>query len=351
MINRTLTARLPTRWWLPLARPHAATLLTRAAYTAFLAVGIPLSVIGWYRLPAFRVIGWVAKFCAALSPGQAIGERRIGENTLLYPLFDPYWCCLAFPTWVYEDDLSNVFNHVSKGSIDLFIDGGANIGLWSVLASNLASKAVAVEASPATLPLLKASARLAKRPFAVCERALWHRSNETLSFSWHKARHWGSSLVAGAPDDTSAEGWQTTAVRTITVDDLVKEYAPAGAKGLIFVKLDVEAAETEAVDGAARTLASDRVLLVYEDHAQDSTHKATAHVLKQGLSVYHLDQKGVRKIGALADVEAIKRDPRWGYNFYACRTGGPAERLLLSLPACNDTAGLLLAASLAWNPE
>jgi FkbM family methyltransferase len=347
MINRSLTARLPARWWQPVARPHAESYLTRVAHAVFLVIGIPLSAVGWYQPFAFRVIGWAAKCCAALTRSQAIGERRFGDNTLLFPLFDTYWCGLAFPTFIYEDELSHIFRNTPKGSIDLFIDGGANIGLWSVVASNLARTVVSVEASPATLPLLKESARLAAQPFEVIDRALWKNSHETLSFSWDKARHSASSLTAVAAHDVSSGGWQAALVKTICIDDLVKEKAPAGGRGLIFIKLDVEGAEVQVIDGAAKTLSSDRVLLVYEDHAQDPSHKTTAHVLSQGLSIYHLDQRCLRKIQKPADVEPIKRDPERGYNFFACRAGGPAERFLLSIPAINEAAELVLSAPLA----
>jgi FkbM family methyltransferase len=347
MINHPLTSHLPARWWQPVARPHSATLLTHIAYGVFFAIGAPLSAVGWYFPYAFRVAGWVARCCDALTHKQAVGERKFGANTLLFPLFDSYWCCLAFRTFVYEDELSHVFRNIPKGSIDLFIDGGANIGLWSVVASNLVDKVVAVEVSPAILSMLKASASMASRPFEVVERALWNKSNETLSFSWSKAKHAASSLTAVAAHDVSNNKWRAELVPTISVDDLVNKKAPADRQGIIFIKLDTEGAETQVIDGASRTLSSDRVLLVYEDHAQDHLHKATAHVLERGMTVYYLNQDGLQKIGQLADVEAIKKDPRRGYNFFACKTGGPAERLLVSMPVMNEAAGLCLSAPLA----
>ena len=329
MMDHPLTASLPSEWWRPRARPEHGNWKVRVSFALFFLSALPLAVVGWHRFAAFRIVSLVAMVFGLIGGKTAIGLLDLGDRALLFPLFDRFWGRLSFRTFLYEPELNHLLSNIRSGAIDLFLDGGANIGLWSMEASRVAANVLAVEASRATLPLLRMNSGLGGRRFEVVERALWRNSGEKLSFSWNLAKHAGASLTSVSKHDVSKPGWNAELVETISVDELIEQRGLFQGEGLLIVKLDVEGAEKEVMEGAACALASDRTLLVYEDHGKDALHQPTKHVLACGLVSYHLGPKGIKKIETLADVQSIKRLASTGYNFMACRAGGIAESLLL----------------------
>lgn len=251
------------------------------------------------------------------------------DRNLLYPLFDRYWCRLAFPTYRYEPEIGELLRRAPTGSIDLFLDGGANIGMWSKVASGVARDVVAIEASSEILPFLRWNAMLDQARFDVVEKALWSESGLQLSFCCSQHKHAGASIAEVARHDVTRLGWRIEPVTTIAIDDLVTQRGHSEGRGVLVLKIDVEGAEIAVIQGASRVLASGRGLLIYEDHGKDSAHEVTRHLLSRDeFDVYHWGADGLRKIGFSGQLKAIKR-VRWlGYNFFCCRRGGAAERLL-----------------------
>jgi FkbM family methyltransferase len=128
---------------------------------------------------------------------------------------------------------------------DVVIDGGAGWGdtaLFLADAVGPTGRIHCFEFVPGNLTVLHENLRLnpklAER-ISVHTAALWHTSGETIPY---ETRGPGSSLVRGTRD---------SAVETVTIDD----FAASEAERVDFVKLDIEGAELEALDGAARTIA------------------------------------------------------------------------------------------------
>ncbi len=132
---------------------------------------------------------------------------------------------------------------------DLFVDVGANVGAYSVLASRVAkARVIAVEPVPATYAKLCRNLRLndvANGPVEALNVGLADRPG-TLSFT---ATQGGLNHVQiEGRGNTSAEGGVAVEVRTL--DEILAGRVPRA------VKLDVEGYELHVLRGAGRSFAS-----------------------------------------------------------------------------------------------
>ena len=66
------------------------------------------------------------------------------------------------------------------------------------------------------------------------------------------------------------------------IDNIVNKFT---IDNKIILKLDVEGNEINALKGAARTLRK-KILIIYEDHGSDFTHKNTRFLLNQKFQIY-----------------------------------------------------------------
>jgi FkbM family methyltransferase len=137
------------------------------------------------------------------------------------------------------------------------VDVGANVGAIALLLARAApaGRVVAFEASPATVPVLRANlaangaANVEVVPLALGDRA------GRVRLSAIAAGAGGSFVSAQAASGEGAE------VEATTLDDWVQE---RGLARLDLVKIDVEGSEPRVLDGARRTLERHRPALVVE---------------------------------------------------------------------------------------
>jgi FkbM family methyltransferase len=152
------------------------------------------------------------------------------------------------------------------------IDGGANIGAFSLVAASVVGpggEVHAIEAAPATAALLRRS--VAANPgyaIQVHELALADAEGE-LELTTFEAGSGSASLAASSAGDV-------VRVRATTLDVLT-----AGLDRVDLVKLDVEGAELRALRGAERLLAEGRPVLLIELEPD--------HLARQGGSVAQLE--------------------------------------------------------------
>ena len=100
-----------------------------------------------------------------------------------------------------------------------FLDGSANLGYWSVVASNECDepgRVVAVEPVPAIFERLRENARLNGDRFVCEQAALWSEPDVDLTMASHPQWHAGSRVLHGPR--AAAEGQYTTRVPTTTID-------------------------------------------------------------------------------------------------------------------------------------
>jgi FkbM family methyltransferase len=326
MINQPWNTRMPRRWWLPAARP-SGSIRQRVEFYLIFATGLPFAIVGYFRFGAFRFPGRFAELLGSTNrhPGFAVMPR--GKQQLEFPVLDRYWSRLMFRTYRFELELDDLLNH-SNGEVALFVDGGANIGLWSVVASEFVPHVVAIDASPSTLPILRANCKRNADGYEVVEAALWSSSDETISFSFSSKAHAGSSITSVSGHDLNHGDWANVEIQTITVDSLVERSGVTDSDGITIVKLDVEGAEVEAMRGAETTLKSPSTILVYEEHGRNHDHLPTAFLLERGLQISYLDRGGLHMIHTVEDISKVASEEWMGYNFVATVPGGPAAQLV-----------------------
>ena len=319
------------------------------------------TVVGQMKLPTFTAAGpgpsariqatMIRAAAATLRPRggrglasavTAIGRMFPADNfavvdvaggRLKIDLRDHYWMAPLLRGDGYEPEIRHVLSSV-LGPGDAFIDCGANIGYWSVIASRRITdprRVVAVEASAAMFRRLSENAALNDSAFTCVNAAIWSTSGQEVDFAAHDAFHsWGS-----ADPETSAhlraEGFRTERIETISIDDLVARYVPAEPR-LLVLKVDVEGSEEVALAGAADAL-SMNTLLVYEDHGRDVDSTVSAGLLdRDEMAVFFCT--GSRQLIEVSDIGAVgalKQERERGYNFFACDRRVPIYRTLSEL--------------------
>jgi FkbM family methyltransferase len=176
------------------------------------------------------------------------------------------------------------------------LDGGANIGLFTVLAATLVGRAglvVACEPAPATMALLRENvARNALEHVTLREAAL----ADAPGLLTLRVFDPGSGYSSFAPAD--AAGAHEVEVAVTTLDELAGDLLDR----VTLVKLDVEGAELRALRGASALLSRARPDFIVE--LED------AHLARQG--------------SAIADVQSLFEDA--GYDAFAI-AGDRFERM------------------------
>lgn len=247
------------------------------------------------------------------------------KATFSYPAASDYWKqrAEAFAKHQHEPEIWSVLKHFLKPD-SIFIDGGAESGLWSCVATTVVARPehiIAVEANPSMHPHLEVNCRNNGNGFTIENKALWSKSDQTVDFfEMDDANSQTSSVMQTAVFGDLKHKHQ---VQTTTIDALVHRATEQGAQGDVIVKLDVEGAEIEAIQGAQRTLQQHNAVIIYEDgRLSDPNSSTTSEILNMGLHVYYVDpHENVCKINDARELEAIKVPPRRGYNFIACQPG------------------------------
>lgn len=274
--------------------------VTTALANAYLTISVPIGRRGFRKFMSVlqATIPGAEKFYRTID--FADGAR------FSFPSADPYWQHYFLTKTSYEPEISRTFNLVSDRT-SLFLDCGANFGYWSAQLSKRV-KTVAVEASSENFAILRRNQELNSNSFSTLHAAITEAGGGHVWFAT-KPVHAGRNITTEDNDDKER-------VSTVTVDELVREHHDH--HGAVFVKLDVEGVEVEALKGSTDTLKLDSVF-VYEDHAKDRACLPTAYLLEAGKRVYFVDSAGaVTPILSIEDALQVKvKTKGFGYNFVA----------------------------------
>jgi FkbM family methyltransferase len=164
---------------------------------------------------------------------------------------------------------------------DTFVDAGANIGFYTVLAAALVGpggKVIAIEMMPDTAAILRAHIALnGIGNVTVVESALSNSDGEVVSARVSHGRFGQASIVGGKGEATDHE----IKVPTVTLSRLL---TPLGRVALM--KMDLEGAEGMALRGAASSLRKvERI--VFEQW--DETGEAMSRLREDGFRIDRLD--------------------------------------------------------------
>jgi FkbM family methyltransferase len=159
---------------------------------------------------------------------------------------------------------------------DTVIDGGANVGLYTVLAARrvgAAGRVVACEPSPTTMDLLRRNVRRNGFDWVIPREVALAEAPGRLTLRMFEP---GSGYTSFAPADATS----ATAAEVVvtTLDELADEIP----RPVSLVKLDVEGAELRALRGATRLLDEARPDFIVELEPE--------HLERQGSSVAALQE-------------------------------------------------------------
>jgi FkbM family methyltransferase len=217
----------------------------------------------------------------------------------------------GFMTYVYgidDPDLALVGALLSPG--DIFIDGGAHVGMFTLVAASRvgpAGKVLAFEPAPAARAQLLRNIELSRFPWVQISARALADSAGSRDFVAFSNDAWGSSSFAPPPQFT---GGHAEAVETTTLDTAIAGLDQARIR---LVKLDLEGAEYSALRGAASLLRDVQPDFLIELEPE--------HLARQGTSA--------------ADVAALFK--QHGYRFFSVDAGGK-DRVRLT-PAPNPGHG------------
>ncbi len=147
----------------------------------------------------------------------------------------------AFPDW---NEMTAWLRHLRAG--DRFIDVGANVGLYSLLAAEAGCSVTALEPFPDSREQLEQNNALNGYGIEILEVALADRAGTMLLAGQDALRQ---HLVVGGTD-------QGLVVAVQTLDEVLGDGSAAG------VKIDVEGAERLVLEGGRRALSERRIALL-----------------------------------------------------------------------------------------
>jgi FkbM family methyltransferase len=259
----------------------------------------------------------------------ALLDLPSGGKIQIY-LNDGYWTRLLVSGFIYEPEIDFVLKRVLTQPDTYFLDCGANIGYWSVIASRSLpqGRTVALEASPPQFEQLRRNAQLNEGRFDAILGAIWSRNGDTLVIMTHDMRHAGSSVV-NRREKAGQHGYHEYRVESVTIDSVCDRYIPRRDSKIV-IKLDVEDAEIQALEGARGVLGTREVVVLYEDHGQDSSCRISELFIRNlEFDVFYCDEYNtVTRMNSIADVRNVKKCISTGYNFCACSRDSVFSKML-----------------------
>lgn len=182
---------------------------------------------------------------------------------------------------------------------DVFVDGGANIGLFTLRGAAMVGSSghvVACEPGPGTMRLLVANTELARHGSATIDlrEVALSDSDGSAHFTVYEE---GSGLASFAPQ---AGGGRVVEVTTATLDSLTLRFGDRVA----LVKLDIEGAEAKALQGASGLISrAAPVFLIEVEPAHLARQGSSVEDLMDALRPYGYEAYGITPKASLTKLE------------------------------------------------
>jgi FkbM family methyltransferase len=215
------------------------------------------SQYGFRRAPmltAIRLVSWLAR--CSLRRAAIINLRRWDVRMFLQPEWRGFGKYVFALRENYEQELVSLEKFLSSGSV--FIDVGANMGIYTLVASRLVGRAgsvIAFEPSVQSFPLLKQNIAL-------------NDLTNVLALPVALSHETGRATLYHGPDPVCNSlgkhpSWHSDAeeVSTDSLDNVVKR---TSLNRLDLIKIDVEGAEELVLRGALKVLTSMRPVIIFE---------------------------------------------------------------------------------------
>lgn len=199
-------------------------------------------------------------------------------------------------------------------SDDVFIDVGANLGLYSLVASRLvgpSGRVLAIEPFKTTFARLERNVGLNGAINVTAVHAGISDQNETVTLTMHEDDSRISLHRAGTAADNCADG---ESVEAYTLDRVLSDH---GFERVDFIKVDVEGAEELVLRGAAQSLRQWRPMILFEINRKATelmeldVHSPYSSLVALGYEIFRVTQDGeLRQVNSLPpDGNYIARFP------------------------------------------
>lgn len=183
--------------------------------------------------------------------------RGVGQF-FVRPRCDDLWHVLP---WREKAVVKALREHLKRR--DIFVDAGANIGFFSILAAKIvgdSGQVIAVEMLPDTASILRRHLILNQiSNVAVIEKALSESAGQTITARVIEG-HYGQASIAGTIRGDACE----VSIETTTLSQVLN-----GLPLITLVKMDLEGAEFMAIQGAENSLARVKAI-IFEQWQGDS---------------------------------------------------------------------------------
>jgi len=213
--------------------------------------------------PDFRLSSFLLRTTGSVKQVTVNGKRMyvdLWDSAVSVHLFVAH-------TWEPEET-SAISSRLKPG--DVFVDVGANLGYFTLIASDAVGpggKVFAFEPGPHNFSLLEKNVRINRCANVICERKAVTETNRTLELHL-SSFNYGDHRIFRSHDDADynrGRQRQSTTVAGVALDS----YFPPGAR-VDFLKLDVQGAEYFALQGMKRVLRDNPgvvVLMEFWPHA------------------------------------------------------------------------------------
>lgn len=169
-------------------------------------------------------------------------------------------------------------------SNNIFIDAGANIGVYTILASHLVGdggKVIAIEMMPDTAAILRRHVILNScNNVFVVEKALSSRAGEIIVAKVTKGKYGQASITTN---------WNEGVVDSFDVETTTLDAVCDENSDIDLMKMDLEGAEAQALAGSSNTLPKIKAVILETLH--NDTDKAAALLKKNGFILKKLTGK------------------------------------------------------------
>jgi FkbM family methyltransferase len=217
----------------------------------------------------------------------------------------------------WEPWVSNCFHAVSSRLLEtslaktfVFVDVGANVGWYSLLAARFGSRHIfAYEPNPRLCSLLRDTFAVNGSPAVALQRACADRAGEEFFyFRWNE-------LGGGTIVPNTADRWDDgLGVKVVTLDADARGADAAFEVIPWIIKIDVEGAELRVLRGAERILHEGRPILFVEHHKDNAV--ALWELLSPIYTLRHVQHTGhpsaplnLESLSKLTDAEMILCEP------------------------------------------
>ena len=278
-----------------------------------------------FRIFAIRLYGFISKplnfrgfwrFChivgAGVHPETAV-SIKMGSGRLEIPLKDPYWSQMICSKYRYEPEIQNFLLKNADPELS-FVDCGANIGFWSVFAAIQigVTEITSIEPNPEIFKILAKNLKINSVESKLIEGAISDEESKTVYLFVPRKRGFAvaGSLTNLADSDLRYE------VKVVSLYEVISKAISVTSR--VIVKLDIEGAEIAAFE-SIRTLLDRDLLIIFEDHGNDSNSKNLKWFLENSsYNVYFIESSGnCVRVENILQANRFKQDKRRGYNFLA----------------------------------